>query len=59
MRHDPVTGVLESRREDCAPVAGKSTLNRLELSPVFNAVAPQIISPLGVSMSNPSYCAVR
>jgi hypothetical protein len=35
LRHDPVmavlAGKLESRREDCAPVAGKSTLNRLEL----------------------------
>ena len=36
LRHDPMiavlAGKLESRREDCAPVAGKSTLNRLELS---------------------------
>jgi Transposase DDE domain group 1 len=36
LRHDPVmailAGKLEARREDCAPVAGKSTLNRLELS---------------------------
>src|SRR5207245_9077372 len=36
LRHDPMmavlTGKLEARREDCAPVAGKSTLNRLELS---------------------------
>ena len=36
LRHDPVmavlAGKLESRRADCAPVAGKSTLNRLELS---------------------------
>ena len=35
-RHDPVIAVvvdkLEAKREDCAPVAGKSTLNRLELS---------------------------
>jgi hypothetical protein len=35
LRHDPVmailAGKLEARREDCAPVAGKSTLNRLEL----------------------------
>jgi hypothetical protein len=34
--HDPMmavlTGKLGARREDCAPVAGKSTLNRLELS---------------------------
>jgi hypothetical protein len=35
LRHDPVmavlAGKLKARREDCAPVAGKSTLNRLEL----------------------------
>ena len=36
LRHDPLmavlAGKLEARREECAPVAGKSTLNRLELS---------------------------
>jgi Transposase DDE domain group 1 len=36
LRHDPMmavlAGKLEARRDDCAPVAGKSTLNRLELS---------------------------
>jgi hypothetical protein len=36
LRHDPVMAVLAGklavRRRDCAPVAGKSTLNRLELS---------------------------
>ena len=36
LRHDPVMAVLadklEARRANCAPVAGKSTLNRLELS---------------------------
>ena len=36
LRRDPVmavlAGKLEARRKDCAPVAGKSTLNRLELS---------------------------
>jgi hypothetical protein len=36
LRHDPVmavlAGKLEARRQDCAPLAGKSTLNRLELS---------------------------
>src|SRR6201988_1024261 len=35
-RHDPLmavlSGKLAARRGDCAPVAGKSTLNRLELS---------------------------
>jgi hypothetical protein len=36
LRHDPMmavlAGKLKARRADCAPVAGKSTLNRLELS---------------------------
>ena len=36
LRHDPVMAVLadklEAGRSNCAPVAGKSTLNRLELS---------------------------
>jgi hypothetical protein len=36
LRHDPtlavLCGKLQARRSDCAPVAGKSTLNRLELS---------------------------
>jgi hypothetical protein len=36
LRHDPVmavlAGKLEAWRDDCAPAAGKSTLNRLELS---------------------------
>src|SRR6201997_1006242 len=36
LRHDPMmavlAGKLSAKREDCAPVAGKSTLNRLELS---------------------------
>src|SRR5215207_3752511 len=35
LRHDPVmaimAGKLAARRSDCAPLAGKSTLNRLEL----------------------------
>jgi Transposase DDE domain group 1 len=38
LRHDPVmailAGKLQARRADCAPLAGKSTLNRLELSPM-------------------------
>ena len=37
LRHDPVWGALlgklESRRRRCAPLAGKSTLNRLERHP--------------------------
>jgi Transposase DDE domain group 1 len=36
LRHDPImallAGKLVAKRRDCAPVAGKSTLNRLELS---------------------------
>jgi hypothetical protein len=36
LRHDPVlatqVGKLKAHRKDCTPVAGKSTLNRLELS---------------------------
>jgi hypothetical protein len=36
LRHDPVLSVLAgkraAKRSDCAPLAGKSTLNRLELS---------------------------
>jgi hypothetical protein len=36
LRHDPImavlAGKLSARRKACAPVAGKSTLNRLELS---------------------------
>src|ERR1700751_608877 len=36
LRHDPMmavlAGKLEAHRKECAPVAGKSTLNRLELS---------------------------
>ena len=37
LRHDPVlaavAGKLSARRSDCAPLAGKSTLNRLEHAP--------------------------
>jgi hypothetical protein len=37
LRHDPVlatlVGKLEARRQGCAPLAGKSTLNRLEHAP--------------------------
>ena len=37
LRHDPVLGVvlghLETRRTGCTPLAGKSTLNRLEHAP--------------------------
>ena len=37
LRHDPVlatlAGKLKARRKNCAPLAGKSTLNRLEHAP--------------------------
>jgi Transposase DDE domain group 1 len=37
LRHDPIMGILagklKARRKQCAPVAGKSTLNRLEHAP--------------------------
>jgi Transposase DDE domain group 1 len=39
LRHDPVlailAGRLEAKRQDCAPLAGKSTLNRLEHAPLL------------------------
>src|SRR5208282_2607338 len=42
LRHDPImavlAGKLTARREECAPVAGKSTLNRLELSVITRSV---------------------
>jgi hypothetical protein len=38
LRHDPVlatlSGKLEAKRQNCAPLAGKSTLNRLEHAPL-------------------------
>jgi len=38
LRHDPVLALfadrLEPKRSDCAPLAGKSTLNRLEHAPL-------------------------
>ena len=41
LRFDPVlaalSGKLEARRADCAPLAGKSTLNRLEHAPAGTA----------------------
>ena len=39
LRHDPVlaalAGKLEAKRQNCAPLAGKSTLNRLEHAPLL------------------------
>jgi len=49
LRHDPVFGALlgklSARRSDCAPLAGKSTLNRLELHPVETASRYHKIRP--------------
>ena len=39
LRHDPLLGVLAGKRDLNAPLAGKSTLNRLELSPTDAAAA--------------------
>ena len=45
LRHDPVMAVLAGKlaatRSDCAPLAGKSTLNRLELSRRSRLVTPK------------------
>jgi hypothetical protein len=52
LRHDPVmavlAGKLEARRKDCAPVAGKSTLSRLEHAPAEGeAYAPARYHKIG------------
>ena len=39
LRHDPLLGMLAGRRDLDAPLAGKSTLNRLELTPVGSPAA--------------------
>jgi hypothetical protein len=39
LRHDPLLGVLAGKRDLAAPLAGKSTLNRLELTPTDAAGA--------------------
>jgi hypothetical protein len=53
LRHDPMMAVLacklKARREDCAPVAGKSTLNRLELSQLASTRYHKIShNPMGI-----------
>ncbi len=60
LRHDPMmavlAGKLAARRKDCAPVAGKSTLNRLELGrptpTVYHKIGhdPQAIEALLVDL---------
>lgn len=49
LRHDPVFGALlgklTAKRRDCAALAGKSTLNRLELHPLATASRYHKIQP--------------
>ena len=52
LRHDPImavlAGKLEARRKECAPVAGKSTLSRLEHAPAEGeAYAPARYHKIG------------
>jgi hypothetical protein len=52
LRHDPIMGVLagklKAKRKRCAPVAGKSTLNRLEHAPPEGpALAPSRYHKIG------------
>ena len=48
LRHDPLmavlAGKLEARGEDCAPIAGKSTLNRLELGELRRRATTRIVT---------------
>jgi hypothetical protein len=39
LRHDPLLGVLAGKRDIAEPLAGKSTLNRMELTPAGSPVA--------------------
>jgi hypothetical protein len=55
LRHDPVFGVLlgklePARRTDCAALAGKSTLNRLELHPAAGVDRYHKITPDGAAL---------
>jgi hypothetical protein len=64
LRHDPLLGVLAGKRDLCEPLAGKSTLNRLELPPAgapagerYNkiAYAPEALDELLVTLFLESY----
>ena len=68
LRHDPVLGVLGGtltrKRKDCAPLAGKSTLNRLEHSAKVGADPyhkithdPKAIEALFVTLFTEAYAA--
>jgi hypothetical protein len=54
LRHDPVMGALlgklTARRSNCAALAGKSTLNRLELYPLESVSRYHKIRPDGTAM---------
>jgi len=54
LRHDPVFGALmgklAAKRADCAPLAGKSTLNRLELHPLEGVSRYHKIRPDGAAI---------
>ena len=57
LRHDPVFGTLlgklsAERRDDCAPLAGKSTLNRLELHPIEGVTRYHKIRPLAQAVES-------
>ena len=41
LRHDPLLGLLAGKREIDKPLAGKSTLNRMELTPAAETAAHQ------------------
>ena len=66
LRHDPImailAGKLAARRSDCAPVAGKSTLNRLERSRPevsrYHKIShdPQAIEALFVRLFMEAHC---
>lgn len=57
LRHDPVFGTLlgkleTKRRDDCAPLAGKSTLNRLELHPIEGVSRYHKIRPVAQAVES-------
>jgi hypothetical protein len=60
LRHDPIMAVLAgklvTRRKNCAPVAGKSTLNRLELGKPVPTPTPK--SGLGPSSRLRGLCRI-
>src|SRR5512132_1663709 len=63
LRHDPVlaalSGKLEAKRSDCAPLAGKSTLNRLEHAPIGAATRYHKIGHDGQAVERLWICSSR